>query len=62
MTVNSLLASLEKIFVWTFESILEPIGDGFNWVCIVGGFIGLFIWLKMQGSYNKEAERTGGIK
>ena len=60
--MNSLLAGIEKAMVWSFETLLEPIGDGFNWICIVGGFIGMFVWLKMQGSFNKEAKRTGGIK
>ena len=50
-------------FIWNLgdginnfnDSLFHAIGNSFNYLVIVGGFVGLAIWLKMQGKYNKEA-------
>ncbi|MDG1429757.1 MAG: hypothetical protein P8M19_02840 [Crocinitomicaceae bacterium] len=41
-------------FLQWMLSPLDSIGNVFNYACIALGFVGLFIWLKMQNDYNKE--------
>lgn len=66
MNLQSILDPIERFIVWSFESILEPLGE-LPWVSpnnlvIVLGFVGLFYWLKVQGNYNKKAQSEGGMK
>jgi drug/metabolite transporter superfamily protein YnfA len=32
-----------------------------NTICIIGGFFGLWLWLKRQKAYNEKAKQDGGI-
>jgi drug/metabolite transporter superfamily protein YnfA len=32
-----------------------------NTICIIGGFFGLWLWLKRQKAYNLKAKQDGGI-
>lgn len=51
-------------FFWEFgeisqtaiAAVYDNIGNVFNYSCIVLGFVGLFIWLKMQHRFTKEEE------
>ncbi len=61
MNLQSILYPIADFFQWTFKHILDPIGDGFNWLCIVGGFVGIAIWLRMQKKFSEKARREGGI-
>ncbi|HLP13553.1 MAG TPA: hypothetical protein VK177_16575 [Flavobacteriales bacterium] len=45
---------LAKFFQWSF-GILEALANTPNTIFIIGGFVGLFYWLWLQGKYNKEA-------
>ena len=45
-----------------FFKIMPAIGNSYNVLMIIGGFVALFIWLYMQGQYNKKAESEGTIK
>lgn len=56
--------------IWAFgeflELLLTPydwyfIWDMFNMLVVAGGFVGLFIWLRMQAKYTKQANEEGGI-
>lgn len=47
---------------WTFDVILVPLGDLPNYAFILLGVFGLFMWLSMQGKYNKKAQGEGTIK
>lgn len=47
---------LRDILVWSFEHLLEPIGNTLNYTFVVLAFVGLFVWLKFQAKYNAEAE------
>ena len=47
---------LRDILVWSFEHLLEPLGNTLNYTFLFLGFAGLFFWLKMQAKYNAEAE------
>ncbi len=66
MNLQSILDPIGDFIVWTFEKVLEPLGE-LPWVSpnnlvIVLGFVGLYYWLKVQGNYNKKAEKEGGLK
>ena len=54
--MDSLVYLLRDIFVWTFENTLEPLGDLPNLIFLILLFVGLFVWLRMQGKFNAEAE------
>jgi hypothetical protein len=59
--MNEFYYSLGKIIEDTFSMVLVPMSDPFNWVCVAIGIVGLFVWLKMQGSYNKKAQENNEI-
>ncbi len=42
--------------------LLEAGGNFVNYTFLIGGFVGLFIWLKMQANYNKEAAANNTLK
>ena len=48
---------LESIF-----SYMPLLGNIPNILIIIGGFIGLGVWLKMQSDFNKKPEKDGYIK
>lgn len=56
--MDALVFLLRDLFVFLFENTLEPLGDLPNAAFLLLLFVGLFIWLRWQGKYNKEA--TGG--
>lgn len=41
--------------LWTTEALFETVGNSFNYAVIALGFVGLFIWLRLQAKYNREA-------
>ena len=56
--------------VWAVGDFLEMLLTPFDWyfiwdmvnmLVVLGGFVGMLIWLRMQGKYNKKAEEEGGI-
>ncbi len=65
MNLQSILQPIADFVVWTFDTVLVPVGDASfnpNSLFIIGGFVGLFVWLKMQGDFNRKAEQEGGLK
>ena len=56
---------IANLIVWTFDNLLVPFGElsnsenfwflSPNFLIVILGFIGLFLWLSMQSKYNKEA-------
>lgn len=47
---------------WLFENLIEPSENLPNKLFIAGGFLGLFYWIRLQGKFNKEAEKNGTLK
>ena len=45
-----------------FFSVFENLGNVPNWAFIVLGFVGMFIWLKMQKDFNEKAKSNGTLK
>ena len=60
--MNSILHIIGDFLTWTFDTVLVPLGDLPNFAFIALGFAGMFLWLKMQGTYNKKAQDEGAIK
>ena len=60
--MREIVYCLGDIFTWIFENTLEPLGNIPNWIFIILGFIGLFIWLKMQSNFNAEAKQNETMK
>lgn len=46
---------LHKASYWLFENTLEPTGELFWKVCLIGGFLGFGYWMYRQAQYNKIA-------
>lgn len=61
MNLQSLIYPLGQAIEGSFESLLVPVSDGFNWLVILGGFIGLAIWLRMQSAYTAKAKQEGTL-
>ncbi len=62
MNLQSILDPFANFIVWSFENILENLGNLPNVLFVLIGFVGLFYWLKTQGNYNTKAEKEGGLK
>ncbi len=58
MSSTEILVSLGDFILWTTELLFENVGNLFNDSMIVLGFIGLFIWLRLQHRYNQEAQNN----
>ncbi|RFC54241.1 hypothetical protein [Brumimicrobium aurantiacum] len=56
MTYNEIVNQIGDGLLWTTEILFEVVGNVFNYSVIVLGFIGLFIWLRLQAKYNNEAK------
>ena len=61
MNLQDILNPFVDFCQWTFKHVLEPMSHWFNIVCIIGGFVGLFLWLKMQKNFNEKAKKEGTI-
>lgn len=61
MNIQEIVTPIAKAVEDSFNGLLVPVSDLFNWVVIVGGVIGLFIWLRMQASFIKRDKQEGNI-
>jgi len=60
--MNELLRIIGDLITGTFDNVLVPLGQAPNILFILVGAVGLFLWLKMQGDYNRKAKQNGTIK
>lgn len=60
-SINSLWYGIGKTLERTFENVLVPIADPFNWFLFAVGMIAMVYWLKLQAKYNAEAEKNKTI-
>ena len=61
MTSTDIFNGIGNFFQWTF-TFMEGLGNGPNvifWIIIVSL---LFVWLRMQAKFNKEAEKNSTLK
>lgn len=56
MSSKEIFEGLGDFILWTTDIIYENIGNGFNNLLIVVGFVGLFYWLNYQRKFNAQAE------
>lgn len=57
MTFSKFFWGLGDLFAWLLQALQgDMIGNIFNYVLIVFGFIGFGIWMNMQRKFNKAAE------
>ena len=61
MNTQDLIPPLAQFVEWTFQTVLLPISDMFNWGVIALGLAGLAFWLLLQSKYNARAEQDGTI-
>ena len=61
MNTQDLITPLAQFIEWTFQTMLLPISDMFNWGVIALGLAGLAFWLRLQSKYNVRAEQDGTI-
>ena len=61
MNTQDLITPLAQFIEWTFQTVLLPISDLFNWGVIALGLSGLAFWLRLQSKYNARAEQDGTI-
>ena len=57
MTYTDAVYDLGDGILWTTGILFENVGNIFNYGVVVLGLIGIFIWLKMQARYIKEAKK-----
>ena len=62
MNLQEILEPIGELLVWTFENLLEPVGNMPNVLFTILGFAGILIWLRWQKRYNEIAERNGTLK
>ena len=61
MNTQDVITPLAKFVEWTFNTVLVPMSDGFNWAVIALGLAGLAFWLRLQSKYSAKAEQDGTI-
>ena len=61
MNTQDLITPLAQFIEWTFQTVLLPISDMFNWGVIALGLVGLAFWLRLQSKYNARAKQDGTI-
>ncbi len=61
MNLQSILYPIADGLTWSLQNILEPMSHWFNWVCIAGGFFGIYLWISMQKAFTGKAEKEGTI-
>jgi cbb3-type cytochrome oxidase subunit 3 len=57
MNSTSVFQSIGDFFQWTFTAF-EVIGNGFNTILVVLGFVGITYWMYRQSKYTAEAKRN----
>lgn len=60
MNLNDIAYALADFFYWAFSFL--PKFSFLNNVILLGGFVGVGVWLKMQADYNKIEEKDGYYK
>ena len=61
MNTQDLINPLAQFIEWTFQTLLLPISDMFNWGVIALGLAGLAFWLRLQSKSNARAKQDGTI-
>jgi hypothetical protein len=46
---------------WFFKNILVGLLTPMNTICILGGFFGIWLWLRMQKNFTEKAKKEGTV-
>jgi hypothetical protein len=61
MNLQSIIVPIGELFQWFFKHMLVPSLALVNTVCIIGGFFGIWLWLRMQKKFTAKAKQEGTI-
>ena len=61
MNLQSILTPIANSSQWFFRSVMEPLGNTFSIICIIGAFFGIYLWIRMQKRFTAEAKKNGTI-
>ena len=61
MNTQDIITPIAKFIEWTFETVLVPMSEGFNWIVIGIGGAGLLFWLMLQKKYTSKAKKDGTL-
>ena len=61
MNLQTVLAPIVTIAQWFFRNVMEPLGNTFSIMCILGAFFGIYLWIRMQKRFTAEAKKNGTI-
>ncbi len=56
MSSKEIFEGIGDAILWTTEVVYENVGNGFNNLLIIVGFVGLFYWLNYQRKFNAQAK------
>jgi hypothetical protein len=56
-----ILAPIVTAAQWLFENVMEPTGNIFSYMCILGAFYGIYLWISMQKRFTAEAKKNGTL-
>jgi len=59
MNLQSIIVPIGDMCQWFFKNILVNLLTPMNTICILGGFFGIWLWLRMQKSFTEKAKREG---
>lgn len=60
--MQEILEAIGAVLVWTFENVLEPLGDTPNTIAIFVGLFGIIYWLRIQKKLSAKALREGTLE
>jgi len=61
MNLQSFLTPIANAAQWFFRNVMEPTGNTFSFICIIGAFFGIYLWIRMQKRFTAEAKKNGTI-
>jgi hypothetical protein len=61
MNLQMILAPIVTAAQWLFQNVMEPLGNTFSFMCIIGGFFGIYLWIRMQKRFTAEAKKNGTL-
>lgn len=57
MSSSVIFEAIGDAILWSTSVVFDNIGNSFNDLALILGFVGLFYWLNLQRKFNAEAEK-----
>jgi hypothetical protein len=61
MNLQSIIVPIGDMCQWFFKNILVGLLTPMNTICILGGFFGIWLWLRMQKNFTEKAKKEGTV-